>query len=50
VRGRKALVIDPALAGPLTLLVQTSVLKARSSLVPFAKHAHAQVRIARQQR
>jgi hypothetical protein len=31
VRGRKALVIDPALAGPLALLLQTSVLKARPS-------------------
>jgi hypothetical protein len=30
VRGRKALVIDPALSGPLTLLVQTSILKART--------------------
>ena len=30
-RGKKALVIDPALAGSLTVLVQTSTLKARGT-------------------
>ena len=31
VRGKKALVIDPALAGSLTVMVQTSTLKARGT-------------------